>query len=385
MSKSLTQSEYARAGFKCVPLQGMDLHGLKGTMMTYDDCLDTVEPVNDNNVVKQGNDYVYKWTADGIANYAISTGDVSSETWEKDGYVCRPGAKEPVYDSTMNFDDCVASTKSIPDEESFYCLYIEKGSMGGGPLDTIIEWNIPGFPFGEDKGFATDEKCRTCVSEKIEKVEAGSRVSGPCLPEGKYDEETIQRIRTRDQSAGECEAPSPHNADASAAFCQDNGIYQMVKSCFDDGKCSTCGYFKKDSLGPFKCQVLASNDAFPTTHDEAVTYYKENYAPELLCAPLKENSPFQCTGSEPKSAAEILSLSYANTQLAFSAFGSIFVFILYKCKKAKDPDFLQEDELLAKLEKLEADNAAMKADNAAIKGDNAAMKKAIERLEAGKA
>ena len=48
------------------------------------------------------------------------------------------------------------------------------------------------------------------------------------------------------------------------------------------------------------------------------------------------------------------------------------MFILYKCKKAKDgPDFLQEDELLAKLEKLEADNAAMK--------------KAIKRLEAGKA
>ena len=104
----------------------------------------------------------------------------------------------------------------------------------------------------------------------------------------------------------------------------------------------------------------------------------ENYAPELLCAPLKENAPFQCTGSEPKSAAEILSLSYANTQLAFSAFGSIFVLILYKSKKAKKPDFLQEDELLDELAKL-------KADNAAIKADNAAMKKAIERLEAGKA
>merc|ERR1711907_406614 len=105
--------------------------------------------------------------------------------------------------------------------------------------------------------------------------------------------------------------------------------------------------------------------------------------------PLKENAPFQCTRSEPKSAVEILSLSFSNTELAFSVFGTLFVFILYKCKKAKDPDFLQEDELLAKLEKLEGDNAAMKADNAAMKKameeENAAIKKAIERLEAGKA
>ena len=66
VSKSLTQSEYSRAGFKCVPLQGMDLHGLTGTMMTYDDCLDTVEPVNATNVVKEDNDYVYKWTTGGV-------------------------------------------------------------------------------------------------------------------------------------------------------------------------------------------------------------------------------------------------------------------------------------------------------------------------------
>ena len=149
-------------------------------------------------------------------------------------------------------------------------------------------------------------------------------------------------------------------------------IIRFMNTCFDTGECPpVCDYFKQDSLGPFTCTKSTSNDALPTTHDEAVTYYKKNYAPGALCAPLKENAPFQCTGSEPKSAAEILSLSYANTQLAFSAFGSIFVLILYKCKKAKDPDFLQEDELLAKLEKLEADNAAMK--------------KAIERLEAGKA
>ena len=123
-----------------------------------------------------------------------------------------------------------------------------------------------------------------------------------------------------------------------------------------------CKHFGVDAPGSFQCTKTTSNDALPTTHDEAVTYYKKNYAPDALCAPLKENAPFQCTGSEPKSAVEILSLSFSNTELALSVFGTLFVFILYKCKKAEKPSFLQEDELVAKLEKLE---------------------KAIERLEGG--
>ena len=149
------------------------------------------------------------------------------------------------------------------------------------------------------------------------------------------------------------------------------------------------GYLKDDDLGPFQCTKTTSNEALPTTHNEAVTYYKKNYAPDDLCASLKDNAPFQCTGSEPKSAVEILSLSFSNTELAFSVFGTLFVFILYKCKKAKDPDFLQEDELLDELAKLKADNAAMKK---AMEEENAAMKKAMEatneaikRLEAGNA
>ena len=154
-------------------------------------------------------------------------------------------------------------------------------------------------------------------------------------------------------------------------------LSSIWSECFADGSClSVCDIFKENSIGPFECTKSTSNDALPTTHEEAVAYYKKNYAPDALCAPLKENAPFQCTGSEPKSAVEILSLSFSNTELAFSAFGTLFVFILYKCKKAKDPHFLQEDELLAKLEKLEADNAAIKKameEENAVKQDSAAM------------
>ena len=83
-------------------------------------------------------------------------------------------------------------------------------------------------------------------------------------------------------------------------------------------------------------------------------------APAELCKHFGEDAagPFICTGSQPKGALEILSLSYANAELAFALLGSLFVAILYKTKKAKDPDFLQEDELLNELSALKKANAA---------------------------
>lgn len=364
VSKSLTQSEYLREGFKCVPLQGMDLHGLTGTMMTYDDCVDAVEPANSTNVVMQENDYVYMWTSGGVASYGASsmTESVSSSEWEKEGHTCRPAKKDPIYSSTMNYDECVANTKSFPDEKTFECTYIKANSFdGAGPMENLLTWNF--FPFEKEKGFATNKECQDCVEASISKVATDVSIGGPCFPNNDVRETEISKY----QYYVSCPSPyiTPYDEDASDKFCSDSQIMKHVKSCFDDGKCNTCNYFKNDAaLGPFTCTKTTSNGALPKTHSEAVDYYKKNYAPHILCQPLKKNAPFQCTGSEPKSALEILSLSFSNTELAFTSFGTLFVFILYKLKKANDPDFLQEDELLAKLEKLE---------------------KAIERLEAEKA
>ena len=369
VSKSLTLSEYSRAGFKCVPLQGMDLHGLTGTMMTYDDCLNTVEPVNDTNVVKQDNDFVYKWTTGGVASYASSTAEtVSNPTWEKEGYVCHPSRQSPIYGLLMNYNECLTKLRSLDDGVTIH-------NPGMGCLRYI--------PFAETQKFYTwvskdsdRQTCNNCIQAKNSGLGHGWG----------YDFDGFESL----ESSTPCDS-------GDVAADKKEKVLANTKACFDDGSCNAvCDHFKDaNAIGPFTCTKTSSNDVLPTTHDQAVTYYKKNYAPDALCAPLKENAPFQCTGSEPKSAAEILSLSYANTQLAFSAFGSIFVLILYKCKKAKAPDFLQEDELLDELTKLKADNAALKKameeENAAIKEDNAAMKKAMEatneaikRLEEGK-
>ena len=113
-----------------------------------------------------------------------------------------------------------------------------------------------------------------------------------------------------------------------------------------------CDWFKQDSEGPFSCTKVPSND-LPSTQDEAVAYYKKNYNADAICAPLKDNAPFQCTGSEQKSIFEIISLSYSNAEMIFGLLGSMIVFFLYKCKRAKHPDALDEDSLMDRLEALE--------------------------------
>ena len=116
-----------------------------------------------------------------------------------------------------------------------------------------------------------------------------------------------------------------------------------------------CGPFKDDAFfslnGGYECEPVR---ALPTTQEEAVAYYAKNYPAEDICAPLKKNAPFQCVGAEPKTFLVVLANAWANTGLAFSILASVCVAILYKCKKAKEPDFLQEDELKDRLAKMEA-------------------------------
>ena len=383
----------------------MDLHGLTGTMMTYDDCLDTVEPVNATNVVKQDNDYVYKWTTGGVASYASSTTEtVSNPTWQKEGYVCRPAKMIDIWDLTMSYDECMATAKP-PDASNveMYVLTPRHGKDGG--------WiDYKPFP-GNDASWTQDyagELASDCTKEK------DGNMGFPKTYFEKRGWITMKEEDSKSAWDGQ-DGPifrDPRGQDKEKSWVREEDtawrarILGMMEEMFKEGAITTydgikcpsgvetlCQDFKDSKNGPFDCTKTTTDSTLPTTHGQAATYYKKNYAPDALCAPLKENAPFQCTGSEPKSAAEILSLSYANTQLAFSAFGSIFVLILYKCKKAEKPDFLQEDELLDELAKLKADNAAIKKameeENAsmkkAMKEENAAIKKAIERLEAGKA
>ena len=86
-----------------------------------------------------------------------------------------------------------------------------------------------------------------------------------------------------------------------------------------------------------------------------IKLYKE-FVGELdtICAPFKENAPFQCTKTEItyKSPLEILSLSIANTQLLFGVLTSFCAYIFYKLKKNDDVSPVGEAGLQEAVEQL---------------------------------
>ena len=130
-----------------------------------------------------------------------------------------------------------------------------------------------------------------------------------------------------------------------------------------------CAVYKSDANGPYSCTPVVPSGDLPTTIAEALTYYETNYDADAICAPLKDNAPFQCSGTEQKSYFEIVSLSYSNAEMVFGLLGSFIVLVLYKCcKRAKDPDALDEDTLMKRLDALEADNKRLDALEAFVAG-----------------
>ena len=149
-----------------------------------------------------------------------------------------------------------------------------------------------------------------------------------------------------------------------------------------------CAIYKSDQNGPYICSKAVVSSSFPTTKDDAIIYYETNYTSDSICAPLKQNAPFQCTGSAMKSIPEILSLSYSTSELIFGLFGGCIVYFLYETSKREyviagtmvndsndsRDHVMDENALIKRLDDLEADNKTMKADNISLKADNKSLK-----------
>ena len=71
----------------------------------------------------------------------------------------------------------------------------------------------------------------------------------------------------------------------------------------------------------------------PTTKELAIQRYASEYPPATICAPLKLNSPFQCTRNVEVPATTRLSLSVAAAQAVFALAGIALVALLRKLQK----------------------------------------------------
>ena len=101
-----------------------------------------------------------------------------------------------------------------------------------------------------------------------------------------------------------------------------------------------CAPLKQNN--PFQCTPIDN----PPTTKVAIERYTSAYTPETICAPLKQNGPFQCTRNVEVPTATILSLSVATAQAVFAVGGLVFVSLLRKLEKlGKDTSTLVDDDL----------------------------------------
>ena len=91
----------------------------------------------------------------------------------------------------------------------------------------------------------------------------------------------------------------------------------------------SCSYFKLNGNG-FRC---FDKPKPPTTKELAIQRYASEYPPATICAPLKLNSPFQCTRNVEVPATTRLSLSVAAAQAVFALAGIALVVLLRKLQK----------------------------------------------------
>ena len=89
----------------------------------------------------------------------------------------------------------------------------------------------------------------------------------------------------------------------------------------------------------------------PATKELAFQRYAAGYPPETICAPLKLNSPFQCTRNVEVPATTRLSLSVAAAQAVFAVSGIILVALLRKLSKPAETSS-GDDELRSVVRKL---------------------------------
>ena len=90
-----------------------------------------------------------------------------------------------------------------------------------------------------------------------------------------------------------------------------------------------CPYFKLNGNG-FRC---FDKPKPPSTKELAIQRYASEYPPATICAPLKLNSPFQCTRNVEVPATTRLSLSVAAAQAVFALAGIALVVLLRKLQK----------------------------------------------------
>ena len=400
----VTSPTYELEGHTCVVSSPDPKYGMR---MSYDGCIGAVK-TPDATIVQEYSTtshmgYMYNWTSGAAENYQTwEYSTVSNPTWQLEGYTCRPSTK--INGLQISYDECMA--KVLDPTTCSSCTSCRDQGYGSTGRTYLATFNpLAGsdysyVPEGLDCGRGAGDPafCAKFSSSDLKQCTATSTYGGASNygnPPGRIE------VYTDDASFNVATSPCPaakffqcffisieakallKSSDICAPW-KSSQSYSCTKTrpttnpktkdeaitWFKTNKPATsiCNFYKADTSGPYLCTKTPSG-AFPTTIAEALTYYETNYNADAICSPLKDNAPFQCSGTEQKSYFEIVSLSYSNAEMVFGLLGSFIVLVLYKCKRAKDPDALDEDALMKRLDALEADNKELKSFVDGLRGE----------------
>ena len=303
--ESVVTSEWQKEGFTCKPLQKVTIGGLSMDW-TFDECIVATSSANTDNIIAvvksddASTQFDYRFATQGDSSLVMSIHDdrvassvlqVTSDGWSRDGFSCFPELPyDNYFDVGLNYSECLQSLQPPSTE---VVIQNQIGSADYFPLgtsakcyprncNTRLNQIYVGTSFQYSYGYSGGQDCLNVFVSLSAAVQAWNTIT------------TTQK-------------------DSQGNF-------------YDD---YICGFLKSNGNG-FRC---FDKPKPPTTKEQAIERYTAEYPPETICAPLKQNSPFQCTRTVEAPMVTRLSLSLASAQAVFALVGILFVAILRKMKK----------------------------------------------------
>jgi len=309
--ESIVTSEWQKPGFACKPLQKTTLHGLS-TDWSFDECMSAVASPDAENVVSvqksdRSTHFDYKFASDGVVSFydsryassKVRTSD-SKNDWILEGHSCHP---EPPYanyfNTAMNYSECLGALSAPSgDSVSLATSYQAYSYFPLGP-------SLPCYP----------EKVTWMGNVRV-------RLNAIHSASGWY------RNYGSTSNTGDCLIANT-NTQTSAIEIWSTIVSSPADQDGDFYGDYICGTLKQNGNG-FRC---FDKPKPPATKELAIQRYTAEYPPETTCAPLKLNSPFQCTRNVEVPATTRLSLSVAAAQAVFALLGIALVALLRKLQK----------------------------------------------------
>lgn len=338
--ESVVTSEWEKEGFTCKPLQKVTIGGLSMDW-TFDECIVATSSANTDNIIAvvksddASTQFDYRFATQGDSSLVMSIHDdrvassvlqVTSDGWSRDGFSCFP---EPPYDNTFdvpyNYSECIEAIQ-LPSSQTMRSDEI--GISVYHPFGFSKSCYLTEFP-----SMAGAPSVRDRLSLGYGLTLAGIGSGGSCFGCG---------------IPSECFTVSTQiTEDAIDAFNELLSLDSDSHGSFGAGL--ICGETKQNGNG-FRC---FDKPKPPTTKEQAIERYTAEYPPETICAPLKQNSPFQCTRTVEAPMVTRMSLSLASAQAVFALVGILFVAILRKMKKPDQaPSTVCDDDLRVLVRKI---------------------------------